>query len=103
MAFNGTASNRASLTDVGDVGCVALSINSLLGISVGTFRFGLHPLHSLHCFFFYEKEGVLRRHSPLACTQQCHSERLLVSLIGMMVLVMTATKRLIMHTALTPS
>ena len=43
MAFNGTGSNPASLTDVGDVGCVALSINFLLGILWGLFGLGYIP------------------------------------------------------------
>ena len=43
MDFNGTASNPASLTDVGDVGCVALSINFLLGILWGLFGLGYIP------------------------------------------------------------
>ena len=59
MAFSGTVSNPALPTDVGNVGCVALSENFLLRIQRVLFRLGYIPYIPYIVFFFYEKEGVL--------------------------------------------
>ncbi len=47
MAFNGMASNPALITDVVDVGCVALSENFLLG-----FLWGLLGLGYIHYILY---------------------------------------------------
>ena len=56
MAFNGMASNPALITDVVDVGCVALSENFLLGFMWGLFGLGYIPYIPYIVLFFYDKE-----------------------------------------------
>ena len=43
--------------------------NFFTGISIGTFRIGLHSLHSLHCFLLLRERGILTEHKNLVSTQ----------------------------------
>ena len=43
------------------------------GISVGTFRIGLHSLHPLHCFLLLRERGILIDHPKLVDTQPASS------------------------------
>ena len=43
------------------------------GISVGTFRIGLHSLHSLHFFLLLRERGILIDHPTLVDTQPASS------------------------------
>ena len=43
------------------------------GISVGTFRIGLHSIHSLHCFLLLRERGILIDHPTLVDTQPASS------------------------------
>jgi hypothetical protein len=40
---------------------------------VGTFRIGLHSLHSLHCFLLLRERGILIDHPTLVDTQPASS------------------------------